>query len=64
MSDTSRFLFAVLALAGVALAATPADAKQCFRKAAIGEAGSVESASSKSMKRSCRPPTGVPGPLG
>ncbi len=44
MSDTSRFLFAVLALAGVALAATPADAKQCFRKAAIGEAGSAESA--------------------
>ncbi len=44
MSNTTRSLLAVLAVAGVAIAAAPADAKQCFRKAAIGQASSAESA--------------------
>jgi hypothetical protein len=37
-------IFAALAIAGVALAAVPAEARSCFKKAAIGEASSADSA--------------------
>lgn len=38
MHKFSRSVYAALAVAGVMLAAAPADAKSCFRKAAVGEA--------------------------
>ncbi len=37
-------ILAALAIAGVALAAVPAEARSCFKKAAIGEASSANSA--------------------
>jgi hypothetical protein len=40
----NRPIFAVFAIAAVALAATPADAKQCFKKAGIGEASTADGA--------------------
>jgi hypothetical protein len=40
----NRPIFAVFAIACVALAATPADAKQCFKKAATGEATTADGA--------------------
>ena len=44
MRNTGRLTLAVLAIAGAALAAAPVEAKTCFKKAAIGEAISADTA--------------------
>jgi hypothetical protein len=44
MRTNDRLILSVLALAGVVLVAAPAEARSCFKKAAIGDAISEDSA--------------------
>lgn len=44
MTKLIRPMFAAFAVAGLALAAAPADAKTCFKKSAVGEAVTADTA--------------------